>query len=396
MAAMGSLPSRLAGAGPPSPGLAALLIAAGHGIYTLAVGIRMAPDSQAYAYWSARLVESGFDYPTLLAEATDVGFPPILYALFGTVLALLRLVFGSGWASASIVLNLAAHVALGVLVVRLTARVTGSGAAAWGALLIYLGCFDLLMWVPFVLSDSTFVLLAFAIFTLAAARILGDSRGWAAVLAPAAAGVFYRPTGMVLLPDLAWAIYLSKTGGKAMRRGPVLAALGFTAAAAALVFAWLVQEPGRWPLDSLSVAFRNVGAGYAVGEVVSGRPETYHSPPSALIDYLLISADRFAHFFAIGAADYSAAHWLAELIFFLPCYALALWLAVALWRGRTGLAGPERKVFLAAFGAVLSYAFFHALVQVDFDWRYRIPILPHLILLAAGGLADLLGRGADR
>lgn len=355
----------------------------------------MSPDSQAYAYWSARLVESGFDYPALLAEAS-VGFPPILYALFGTLLALLRLAFGGGWTTALVVLNFAAHVALGLLVVRLAARATGSGAAAWGALLLYLACFDLLMWVPFVLSDASFVLLAFGIFTLAAARILGDSRGWTAVLAPAAAGVFYRPTGMVLLPDLAWAIYLSKTGGKAIRRGPVLAALAIIVAAAALAFAWIVQEPGRWPLDSLSVAFRNVAAEYALGEVVSGRPETYHSPPAALVDYLLVMADRFVHFFAIGAADYSAAHWLAELAFFLPCYALALWLAVALWRGRTGFAAPERKVFLAAFGALLSYAVFHAMVQVDFDWRYRVPVLPHLILLAAGGLADLLRRDPAR
>ncbi len=395
MRAMGSLPNRLAGLRPPSLWLAALLIAACHGAYALALGVRMSPDSQAYAYWSARLIESGFDYPAVLAEAS-VGFPAILYALFGTLLALLRLAFGGGWATALIVLNLAAHVALGLLVVRLTVRTTRSSAAAWGALLLYSGCFDLLMWVPFVLSDASFVLLAFGIFTLAAARILGDSKGWAAVLVPAAAGMFYRPTGMVLLPDLAWAIYLSGTGTKSLRRGPVLVALALLAAAGALVFAWLVQDPARWPLDSLSTAFRNVGAEYALGEVVSGRPETYHSPPSALIDFLLISADRFVHFFAIGAADFSAAHWLAELAFFLPCYALALWLALALWRGRTRFAGPERKVFLAAFGAVLSYALFHALVQVDFDWRYRVPILPHLILLAAGGLADLLGRRAAR
>jgi len=395
MPAKGSLPSRLAGVRPPSLWLAALPIAACHGIYVLAIGTRMSPDSQAYAYWSARLVESGFDYPTLLAEAS-VGFPPILYALFGTLLALLRLAFGGGWATALVVLNLAAHVALGLLVVRLTVRTTRSGAAAWGALLLYLGCFDLLMWVPFVLSDASFVLLAFGIFTLAAARILGDSKGWAAVLAPAAAGIFYRPTGMVLLPDLAWAIYLSKTGDKSLRRGPVPAALALLAAAAALVFTWLIQDPARWPFDPLSTAFRNVAAEYALGEVVSGRTETYHSPPSALIDFLLISAYRFVHFFAIGAADFSAAHWLVELAFFLPCYGLALWLAIALLRGRTRFAGPERKVFLAAFGAVLSYASFHALVQVDFDWRYRIPILPPLILLAAGGLADLLGRGAAR
>lgn len=352
----------------------------------------MAPDSEAYAYWSARLIESGFDYPRMLAEAS-VGFPAILYALFATLLALLRLAFGDVWAGALVALNLAAHVALGLLVVRLAARATGSGAAAWGALLLYLACFDLLMWVPFVLSDATFVLLAFGIFTLAAARILGDSRGWAAVLAPAAAGVFYRPTGMVLLPDLAWAIYLSRTG-RTLRRGPVLAALLFLVAAGALAFAWFVQDPARWPFDAFATAFRNVASDYALGEVVSGRPETRHMPPAALGDFLLISADRFAHFFAIGAAGYSAVHWLVGLAFFLPCYALALWLAVALWRGGTGFAAPERKLFLAAFGAVLSYALFHALVQVDFDWRYRVPILPHLILLAAGGLADLVRRSA--
>ncbi|HYW17051.1 MAG TPA: hypothetical protein VE891_12980 [Allosphingosinicella sp.] len=395
MRGIGPLPNRLAEVRAPPPWLAALLIAAFHGAYTILFGIRMAPDSQAYAYWSQRLVASGFDYPTLLAEAST-GFPAILYALFGTVLALLQLAFGSGWTAALIVLNLAAHVAVGVLIVRLAARATASGAGAWAALLLYLACFDLLMWVPFVLSDPTFVLLAFGIFVLAAARILGDSRGWSAVLAPAAAGIFYRPTGIVLIPDLAWAVYLSKTGSRTIRRGPALAALAAIGLAGALLFAWLVQDPARWPLDALSTTFRNVGAEYALGEVVSGRPETYHSPPTALTDYLLISADRFVHFFAIGAADFSAVHWLAELAFFLPCYGLALWLAVALWRGGTRFAGPERKVFLAAFGAVMSYALFHALVQVDFDWRYRTPILPHLILLAAGGLADLLRRGDPR
>ncbi|MGZ8286018.1 MAG: hypothetical protein ACXW27_03570 [Allosphingosinicella sp.] len=386
---------RLAGVKAPSWWAVGLAVGAAHGLYLLAVGVRMSPDSHAYAYWSERLVESGFDYPELIAEASG-GFPAILYALFATLLALLRLAFGSGWAGALVAVNFAAHLALAILVVRLAARVTRNAAAAWGALLLYLGCFDLLMWVPFVLSDATFVLLAFGIFTLAAARILGDSKGWAAVFAPAAAGLFYRPTGMVLIPDLAWAVYLSRTGVKAVRRGPVLAAAAAALLVAASAFAWFMQDPSRWPLDSLSNAFRDTAAGYAQGEVVSGRFETYHAPPAALADFLIVSADRFLHFFAFGAAGFSAAHRLVEMAFFLPCYALAAWLAVALWRGKTGFSGPERKVFLAAFGALLSYAVFHALVQVDFDWRYRIPILPHLILLAAGGLADLARRSVTR
>jgi hypothetical protein len=383
--------SRLAGVKAPPLWAAALLICACHGAFVLAAGVKMSPDSHAYAHWSARLIESGFDYPRVIAEASG-GFPAILYALFGTLLALLRLAFGGGWATALVGLNLAAHVALGILVVRLAARATGSGLAAWGAFLLYLACFDLLMWVPLVLSDSTFVLIAFGIFTLAAARILGEAKGWTATLALTTAGIFYRPTGMVLIPDLAWAIYLARRGAGKIRRGPALALLAAAVTAMVCAYAWLVQDPGRWPLDALSAAFRNSASEYSAGQVVSARPETYHPPPRELLDFVLISADRFLHFFAIGASTFSAGHWLVEAIFFLPCYALAGWLALALWRGRTAFGTAERKLFLAAFGAVLSYAVFHALVQVDFDWRYRTPILPHLILLAAGGLADLARR----
>ena len=85
-----------------------------------------------------------------------------------------------------------------------------------------------------------------------------------------------------------------------------------------------------------------------------------------------------------------------SLAFFLPVYALAGWLGIVLWRGNDGLGENQRRLFLASMGAVLAYASFHALVQVDFDWRYRLPILPHLILLAAGGAADLSRRARRR
>jgi hypothetical protein len=396
MPAESSLPGRLAGLRPPPLRAALLAIALVHGAYTLAVGVTMAPDSRTYAYWSGRLLESGFDYPAILSAASTE-FPAVLYVLFGTLLALLRGLFGDSWPAALVAINLAADIAVGLLIVRLAVRLTGTGAGGWTALGLYLICFDLFRWLPFVLSDSTFLLLAFAIFTLAARRILGDAKGWLVVLIAALAGIFYRPTGMVLLPDLGWAIYLSRARQAVRRRvGIVFGALAAGLTAAAFAFAWLMQDPARWPLRPFAGAFEATARGYALGKVVDARPETYHAPPGKLVDFVLISADRFAHFFAVGAEAFSPAHWAASLAFFLPCYALAGWLAFALARGATAYAAPERKVFLAAFGAVLAYAVFHGLVQVDFDWRYRAPVLPHLILLAAGGSADLIRRARAR
>ena len=375
--------------------LTGLLVLALHGAFALATGPMTAPDSVTYGNFGRKLVDSGFDFVTVLQQA-QATFPPILYALFVTLVALLRVPFGADWPQALLVVNLLADVALGLLIVRLVRRTTGSPVAEWGALLLFLACFDLFHWVPFALSDTTFVLIAFSIFTLAAARILGDARGWGGVLGLAAVGVFYRPTGMVLLPDLAWAAWLARGGKVAIRRLWLI--LGFVAAVigGAFAFAWFMQDPGRWPLETLARAFEMTATGYAQGEVVSARPETYHAPPSQLADYVLISADRFIHFFALGGADFSLAHWAVQLVFFLPCYGLAGWLLVALARGDTAFAPPVRKVFLASAGAILAYALFHGLVQVDYDWRYRVPVIPHFIMLAAGGLADLARRAGLR
>lgn len=388
-----TLDKRLVQARAPSLLLTGLAIAVLHGAYVLHMGVLMAPDTGSYSGWADKLVENGFDYPALIQQARTE-FPAALYALFVTLIALLKLAFGDNWALAVVILNLAAHVALGMLLVRLTLRVTASVAAGWVALLFYLGCFELLNWVPSVMSDTIFVWLAFAIFSFAASRILGDSEGWWRVALPATAGVFFRPTGVVLLPDLAWAAYLARKPRLRISAGATLAMVALGTVAGAFLFGWFMQDPGRWPFETLSRSFDTVAQGYSVGEVVNARFETYHRQPQILLDHVLLTADRFVHFFAIGAAGFSLAHWLLSILFFLPCYGLAGWLGFALWRGGHRFGERETRVFFAAGGAVFAYALFHALVQVDFDWRYRVPVIPHLILLAAGGAADLVRRFA--
>jgi len=75
-------------------------------------------------------------------------------------------------------------------------------------------------------------------------------------------------------------------------------------------------------------------------------------------------------------------HTLLNLAFFIPAYGLS---AVALAnRARLSPAQRRATVLLAIYAIALSA--FHAMMQIEFDHRYRLPMLTALIMLSAIGL----------
>jgi hypothetical protein len=366
------------------------LAAAAAGSLALGMGPILAPDSAAYARGAERLIESGFDLPGLVAGASTT-YPAALYLLFVMVVAALKLLFGAAWPTALVALNVLALAGTAALVVRATLMTTGSSAAGWAALLLFVACFDLLHWGAFALSDATFIFVSFSVFALAAGRIVRGTGSWAPVFALACIAAFYRPPGVVLLPAAAWAWFLARTSPGALRKVATAAAAA-AGVAGSVLFAWVMQQPERWPASALAGTVQATAAQYAIGEVVSARPETFHAAPRSVTDFAAIAADRVAHFFAVSASDFSLGHSLVNAAFFFPAYALAALALAAGAAGRGGFSSAQRDVQLAAAAFIALTAWFHGLLQVDFDWRYRAPILPHLILLAGAGAAVLLRR----
>lgn len=358
----------------------------------VASGPRQMGDTASYAMWAERLIASGFSFPAIVAQQGSA--LSLTYALFVTLVAALQMILGEGWRVGLVAVNVAAVSAVGVLLARLTHRLTGSGTAAWTALLLFAGSWDMMQWVPALGSDASFLLFAYGVFLLEAARILSGRGTWLPVFAAAAAASLYRPTGIVLLPITGWSFFLARTrGASSAARAAVLAVLIGLGAAGAGAMAWVWQNPARWPVGFARREIELIADTYAQGQVVWDRPETYHAIPVTAGDHLLITGDRLLHFFAVGAADYSAAHWLVNLSFYGFVYLAAASFVWRLCSGRAQMVAGERDACFAVLGAVVAYALFHAVVQVDYDWRYRLPIMPHLILLAAAGVAEWLGSG---
>jgi len=363
----------------------------------------MSPDSFTYSLWADKLIAHRFNYRAYLV-GTESNFPPLLYLGFVTIVALVKVLAGSAWAVAIIALNLVAESLVGALLVKTVLDVTHSRLAAWGALGLYLICFEIFNWTHFVLSDSTFLLISFALFALMAKVLLTHRPRWVfltwpTVLALVFLALFYRPTGIVLLPVIMVAFWLwphrqrANAAFEPLHFHPgVIGAGVFLATALVLAHGYFVQDPARWPFQALSHTIRYTAGNYAAGMVVSGRPVTFHAPPVSLPDYAAITTARFLYFFSFLSSDFSLPHNLIAALFFAPTYLLAGVGLYGLFRRGTGLNGREERVVVLSILLVLAFSFFHALIHLDFDWRYRVPVMPHLIFLAALGIRTVQHR----
>lgn len=347
-------------------------IALVYGGWILLYGIRWGSDIDRLSLWADGLIAHHFDFASWLHDTRFVA-PPILYLGFITVVAAAKVVAGTSWPALIVALNWAAVILIAALVLTTVRRVTSSGAAVTVAAVLLVN-FEMLQFTTFPMTDVLFLGIATVVLVLAlraaeqrSARtiFLGSlALLFACVFRPAAA-----PLAVVWIVALLW----PRLGLRMIASLVVLAVL---------LFAVLMHDVARWPFATLRSWVVYIHGSYAAGTIVTGRPETWVAPPAGYLDYLAMIARRWLYFFAPVVSGYSTLHKAANLLYFLPAYALAL-AGAALRRGAA-------TTLLAA--AILATSAFHAMQEVDFDHRYRLPALPPLILLAAIGAAEIARR----
>jgi len=245
--------------------------------------------------------------------------------------------------------------------------------------------------VSYVLSDLMFWGLSTAVLAAAVLLIAEDvdppSSPWRLIIAGStvvAIAFTFRPVAVPLL--LTWMIAI------ALRATPMLAARAtvpvFIAAAAILmttgVHTYLVQTPSRWPFGAPPAMLQMVSSEYHAGILVH-QADIVITPPVSTLGFLWMTLDKLLFFMTPWLPFYSAAHQVINLLFFVPAYGLAL-LAV---RNFARLSLAQRRVVLLLVLYVALVAAFHAMSLIDSDHRYRLPLLPAFIMLAAVGLESV-------
>lgn len=373
--------------------IAAMLVLT-HGVYLLFHGPLQGSDTAKYVAWADRMAGLHFN---AWAYTHDLHYviPPVAYLGFVTLFALIRTIAGTHWEWAVAIVNLVADCTSGLITVIIVRRATRSAVATWATLVFYAASIDVMMWTPYALSESTFllvVMLSFAPIVRSFQVEKANARAqWLLAAAALLVCAFYRPTGIVQVIAAAGAFVMWRFHRKGVRVPRLIlasAAVGLLLVVS--LHAWLVQEPARWPFKVFASGVAYDSGIYGRGEVINGRPETDHAPPQTLWQYESITIDRFVHFFAFTASTFSPKHKIAQTLYYLPLLIFAVTGSAGLFRPSSRMPGEDAPFMLASL-FVLAYAYFHAVIQVDYDWRYRLPAMPFMIMLAAKGVDNVIG-----
>lgn len=352
-------------------------------------GIVFPADSRWYVRAGDLLLAHKFNVFDLYnAPWTDAS--AVCYTLLPLLIAVFKAIAPVSWPLLIFFANTAATAAAGVLTFRLaysTIGATGAAAAAIG----YLAAADVIDWARYMLTDSLFLGIAtLATYLMTMALVHNAPRYASAAAGVQLVAIVTRPTAPELL--VPFAIVLMVLWNARRQRAEEAnelrsLTLGFLAVAplilvlavAALTFIARQHVPG---------ALRLVIDLYRSGVVIDGRMETYTAGGIGFTAFLATLLRRIIAFFSITAKAFSRRHTIVSILYFVPLYAAAVAGVIALFARRR--ARPPAEI--AAYVALLTTCTIwlsQALVIIDFDWRYRLPIMPSLLFLGAFGVASL-------
>ena len=112
------------------------------------------------------------------------------------------------------------------------------------------------------------------------------------------------------------------------------------------------------------------------GMIIHDRPNTWVNVPSNFIDIKQIYFLRLINFFNPYASTFSVLH-IALNVFqiLIILSSLLIWLLI------TDYTKSQNKLFFFVILLSFSVASFHSFILIDYDWRYRFPIILPMLML---------------
>ena len=353
--------------------------------YTLRAGFSMSSDSERFSRWADILINLDFNLYEFISIDKASHRPSLFFFLVPVLsIALCKVIFISEWQFAFLLFNLIL-VFLSLLIFTkslLLIRIRPILICLTFPLIVL--SVDILTWPRFILSDMIYAFLVLLATYSIIKGTISNKINYLELSIIILLLLASRPSSIPVVFIIVSFIFISKLKIFLNQKNILFFILIiFFSIPFILSLVYLFIElnfNGIAKVDYLTKMVKE-------GVIIHDRPETWVNKPNDLIDIIFIYFFRLINFFNPYASTFSIIH-----IFLNMIQIILILLSISIWSFYGNYIKIFNKIFLFIILLSFSVAAFHSFILIDYDWRYRFPIILPLIMLIPISLEMILKK----
>lgn len=340
--------------------------------YNLKTGFVMSTDSNQFSSWADNLIKLNFNIFKYYEQIKFIA-GSYFYTTFIVLISLTKVIFGFQWQNALFTLNLISLL-LSLIIFSKCLLIIGVRPLIISfSMPLLIISVDLLTWPKFILTDMIFSFLVMLAIFIVIRGVIEKKILYLSLALTLFIIFITRPTSIPIIFAILFFLLISKYEiYKIPRQVLFIILLIFLVAPLLFTILYYYIDINFADNDKVIWLFAKIKNGV----VILNRPETWVQPPETFFEFVHLYFVRLLQFFTPYAEGFSIIHNILNLIQF-----VAVFFSVIIWV----LIGGKFKFLDSCFLMILIFslivALFHAFTQIDYDWRYRFPIIMPLIML---------------
>jgi len=342
------------------------------------------PDTQSFVSWADLLINHQFNFFSFFSDSHSINSghaasKSFFYIIPVTIIAVLKALFNDHWVSAFQASNL---VALFFTLFFYTQIALHFKIRKWlvsASLLTFLISVDYLLWPRYILTDTLFTsLVMFSIYSVTT-RTHNHFRSYILIIATVFLLLFTRPSALPIATVILFFSFLPSLSQTILTTKMLFIQLISLIFVSAILFSLVIMASTSGVIESDYIDFSRTWV--EKGQVIHDRPDTAIRYEGTYLGAAKLFLYRMVGFFTPFANSFSLGHNILNGLSLFGCYGIIL--GMFSYSFRDFEKNNKRAMTIALLSTlIISVAIFQSATVIDYDWRYRYPVIAPLILLA--------------
>ena len=353
--------------------------------YHLSSGFVMSSDSYRYSKWADTLISFDFNFYKFYLIDKTPNRPSLFFSSIPVLLiSLCKVIFVNEWKFAFFLLNLSLLFFSFIIFTKCLLSIGIRPLLVSITFPLILISVDVLTYPKFILSDMIYSFFVIAAVYLITESIVKNKINFFKICGIILIILASRPSSVPVIFAIILFLIISKFEFFLIQKNILL-----------LILATFILTPIIFGLIFLFIEFNLNGIPkleYLInmvkhGIIIHDRPITWVDKPDNFIDVVFIYFLRLINFFNPYASTFSIIHLVLNFIQF-----FSILLSIIIWSSYGYNQKILNKFFLLILLLSISVAAFHSFILIDYDWRYRFPIILPLLMLFPVSLEIMFKR----